>query len=260
MRQLTEKSQRIILQNFISTACPISIWEEVHHNNSQLLCQRGGSNTTERRFHNRYHYLIPVLMVYLHARASQHSPLLAFSRSHNTEFILCKIDRRLSCRGIDLVLILSPLRIVNAVNPLLSLNHQTPVFWHIRCAIPMLLAHLDRNSAVEVVTRIELQTLLVGIHIQLNTSNVRVHRENADICSFWRRVPGTVKDEGIVVAGAVESTVIDCIENILPNLLRRGEVKCRAVDNADCAIRYFDVVDLHVARRVGHVECVVQDC
>lgn len=124
----------------------------------------------------------------------------------------------------------------------------------------MLLAHFDRNGAVEVVTRIELQTLLIGIDIQLNTSGIRVHREDADICGFWRGVAGTVQDERIVVAGAIESTVVNRIENVPPNLLRRGKVKGRAVDDADCAIRYFDVVDLHVARRVGHVECVVQDC
>lgn len=123
----------------------------------------------------------------------------------------------------------------------------------------MLLAHLDRNGTVEVVTRIELQTLLIGIDIQLDTSDVGVHREDADICSFWGGVPRTVKDEGVIVAGAVESTVIDCIKNVPPNLLRRGEVESRAVDDADCAIRYFDVVNLHIARRVGHVECVVQD-
>lgn len=89
----------------------------------------------------------------------------------------------------------------------------------------MLLAHLDRNGAVEVVTRIELQTLLVGVDIQLNTSDVGIHCEDADICSFWRGVPGTVKDEGIVVAGAIESTVIDGVEDVPSNLFWRGEIK-----------------------------------
>ena len=124
----------------------------------------------------------------------------------------------------------------------------------------MLLGHLDRNGAVQIVTCIELQTLLVGIDIQLNSRDVGVHREDADICSFWRRVPGAVKDEGIVVACAVESTVIDCIEDVSSNLFRRGEIERGTIDDADRAIGYFDVVDLHIARRVGHVECVVQDC
>lgn len=123
----------------------------------------------------------------------------------------------------------------------------------------MLLALLDRDGAVEVVTCIELQTLLVGINIQLDTSNVGVHGEDADICSFWRGIPGAVKNESIVVACAVESTVIDRVEDVSSDLFWRGEIEGRAVDDADRAVRYFDIVDLHVARRVGHVECIVQD-
>lgn len=124
----------------------------------------------------------------------------------------------------------------------------------------MLLAHFDRNRAVEVVTRIELQTLLVGIDIQLNASDVGVHCEDINICSFWRGVPGAVKDEGVVVAGTIESTVINCVENISSDLFWGSKIEGRAVHNADCAIRYFDVVDLYVARGVRHVERVIQDC
>lgn len=121
----------------------------------------------------------------------------------------------------------------------------------------MLLTRFDRNGAVEVVTCIELQTLLIGINIQLNTSGVGVHCEDADIRSLRCRVPGTVKDEGIVVAGAIESTIVDCVEDVSSDLFWRGEIEGRAVDDADRADWYFDVVDLNVARRVGHVECVV---
>lgn len=123
----------------------------------------------------------------------------------------------------------------------------------------MLLAHFDRNGAVEVITRIELQTLLVGIDVELNTSDVGVHCKDTNIRSFWRGVPGPVKDEGIVIAGTVEPAVINCVENISSDLFRRGEIEGRTVNNADCAIWYLDVVDLYVACRVGHVECVVQD-
>lgn len=209
---------------------------------------------------NQVHYLTHVLVIYFHACAFQHSPLLALSRSHNAELVLRKVHSWLSGRRVDLVLVLSPLRIVYAINPLLGLDHQTPEFRHIRGTIPMLLAHLDRDSAVEIVTRIELQTLLVGIDIQLNTSDIRVHREDADVCSFRRGVPGAVKDEGIIIACAVEATVIDCVEDISSNLFRRGKIERGAIDDADRTIRYFDIVDLHVARRVGHVECVVQYC
>ena len=121
----------------------------------------------------------------------------------------------------------------------------------------MLLARFDGNGAVEVVTRIELQTLLIGIDIQLNTSGVGVHCEDADICSLGRGVPGAVKDEGVVVAGAVESTIVDCIEDVSSDLFGRGEIEGRTVDDADRAVGNFDVVDLHVARRIGHVESVV---
>ena len=124
----------------------------------------------------------------------------------------------------------------------------------------MLLAHFDRNGAVEVVTRIELQALLIGVDVQLNTSDVGVHREDANICSFWGGVPGAVKDERIIVSGTVEPAVINCVENISSDLFRRGKIKGRAFDDADCAIWYLDVVDLYVACRVGHLECVVQNC
>lgn len=71
------------------------------------------------------------LMVYLLARTFKIFAPQVFLRPHDTKVVLRKIHSRLSCRGIDLVLILTPLRIVNAVNPLLSLNHQAPEFGHI---------------------------------------------------------------------------------------------------------------------------------
>lgn len=121
----------------------------------------------------------------------------------------------------------------------------------------MLLAHFDRNGAVEVVTRIELQTLLIGIDIQLNTSCVGVHCEDADICSLGCGVPGAVEDEGVVVAGAVEPTIVDCVEDVSSDLFWRGKIEGRTVDDPDRAIGNFNVVNLHVARRVGHVECII---
>ena len=197
-------------------------------------------------------------MVY--ALASQHLPFLAPSSSHDTEVVLREIHRGLSRRGIDLVLILAPLRIVDAVDPLLSLNHQTPELWHIRGTVPMLLARLDRNGAVEVVAGVELQTLLVGVDVQLDAGDVGVHCEDADVCGFGCGVPGPIEDEGIVVAGTVESAVINCVEDVSSDLLWRGEIEGGAIDDPDCTVGYFDVVDLHITRRVGHVKCVVQDC
>ena len=123
----------------------------------------------------------------------------------------------------------------------------------------MLLAHLNRDSAIEVITRVELQTLLVGIDIQLDTSEIGVHGEDADICSFWRGVPGPVEDECVVVAGAVEAAVIDCVEDVSSDLFWGGEIEGGAIDDADCAVWYLDVINLYVACGVGHVQCVVQD-
>ena len=123
----------------------------------------------------------------------------------------------------------------------------------------MLLAHFDGDGAIEVVARIELQTLLVGIDVQLDTSDVGVHGEDADICRFWRGVPGPVEDECIVVAGAVEAAVVDCVEDVSSDLFWGGEIEGRAIHDADCAVWYLDVIDLYVTRGVGHVQCVVQD-
>ena len=123
----------------------------------------------------------------------------------------------------------------------------------------MLLAHLDGDGAIKVITGIELQTLLVGIDVQLDASDVRVHGEDADVCSFWRGVPGPIEDECIIVAGAVESAVVDCVEDVSSDLFWGGEIEGRAIDDANCTVWYLDVVDLYVTRRVGHVQCVVQD-
>ena len=123
----------------------------------------------------------------------------------------------------------------------------------------MLLAHLDGDGTIEVVARVELQTLLVGIDVQLDASDVGVHGEDADVCSFWRGVPGPVEDECVVVAGAVEAAVIDCVEDVSSDLFWGGEVEGGAIDYTDCTVWYLDVVNLYVTRRVGHVQCVVQD-
>ena len=184
----------------------------------------------------------------------------SLSRAHDTKIVLCKVHRRLSRRGVDLILILTPLRIIDAIDPLLGLNHQTSELRHIRGTIPMLLAHLDGDGAIEVVTRVELQTLLVGIDVQLDTSDVGVHGEHADVCSFWRGVPGPVEDECIVVAGAVKAAVTDCVKDVSADLFWGGEIEGRAIDYADCTVGYLDIVNLYVTRRVGHVQCVVQDC
>ena len=117
----------------------------------------------------------------------------------------------------------------------------------------MLLAHLDGDGAIKVITRVELQTLLVGIDVQLDAGDVRVHGEDADVCSFWRGVPGPVEDECIVVASAVEATVIDCVEDVSSDLFWGGEIEGGAIHDADCAVWYLDVVNLYVTRRVGHV-------
>ena len=123
----------------------------------------------------------------------------------------------------------------------------------------MLLAHLDGDGAVEVVTCVELQTLLVGIDVQLDAGDVGVHGEDADVCSFWRGVPRAIEDECVVVAGAIESTVIDCVEDVSSDLFWRGEIEGRAINDADGTVGYLNVINLYVTRRVGHVECVVQD-
>ena len=123
----------------------------------------------------------------------------------------------------------------------------------------MLLAHLDGDGAIEIVTRVELQTLLVGIDVQLDTCDVGVHGEDAEVCSFWRGVPGPVEDECIVVAGAVEAAVVDRVEDVSSDLFWGGEVERGVIDYADCAVWYLDVINLYVTRGVGHVQRVVQD-
>ena len=87
----------------------------------------------------------------------------------------------------------------------------------------MLLALLDRNGPVLAAAAIDLQTLLVGIDIHLDTGRIAGQCQNGDIRSFWGRIAWSVKDKGVVVSGTVETAVVGG-KNIRADLFRACEI------------------------------------
>lgn len=142
---------------------------------------------------------------------------------------------------------------INAINPLLRLDNQTPILLHKRRAIPMLLALLDRNTAILPVTAIDLQTLLIGSHIHTNPRRLRRQGQDNQIGSFGGGVPRAVEDEGVVVADAAEATGVVCGEDVGADLFGGGEVENGVGDSVEGAGGDEDVIDADVARTVGHM-------
>ena len=88
----------------------------------------------------------------------------------NGEIVRRIVNCWLSVRTVDLVLTLSPLRVVDAVDPLLRLEHNTAVFLNI-CLLAvraMLLTGLDRNGTVLADTVVDLHALLIGTDVHLD--------------------------------------------------------------------------------------------
>ena len=170
------------------------------------------------------------------------------------------VSRRPDYKAFVYSLVLTPLWVIDSINPLLCLNYHASIFRHICRAIPVLLTLFDRYRPVQGITGVDLQTLLVRSDIQLYTCHIRGHSQKANIGRFGARVAWSIEDEGIVIADAAEATIVDCGEYVGANLFGGSEVEEGAIDDTDGAIGDFDVVDFDVAVTVGHVESVIQDC
>ncbi len=183
------------------------------------------------------------------------------SGGQDAEIVLRKYHGRLSIHRVDLVLILGPLGIIDGINPLLSLDHHTPILWHIcdRTIARMLLTLLDRDGSIKIVAGVDLQTLLVGSDIELDARDVGGHCEDAQVGRLRRRVTRAIQDEGMIIACTAETTAIDCLRDVSSNLLRRREIQISAIDDAYNASGYFNIVELDITSSVWHVERVVQN-
>ena len=77
--------------------------------------------------------------------------------------------------------------------------------------------------------------------------------------SLGGRVSRAVHNKGVIIAGAVETTAIECVQDILADLLGGGEVIGRVGGGEKLPGGNLDVVNTHVARGIGHVQRMVQD-
>ncbi len=152
------------------------------------------------------------------------------------------------------------MRVVNSIDPLLRLDHYAPVLRYIGSVpLHMLLALLDRYSAIEIVAGVDLQALLVGVDVELDPGAVRGHGEHTDVVRFRSGISRAIEDESIVVAYAPGTAAIHPLEDITTNLLRRREIKPGSVDDANGARGYLQTIDFDISVIVGHLQGIVED-
>ncbi len=149
---------------------------------------------------------------------------------------------------------------VDTIDPLLGFNNDASKLRHLRVLTrDMLLACLDANCSFGVVACVQLNALLVGSNIELNTSLGRGHGEQNQILSLRGGVSRSVHYEGVVVAGTVVSASVQCLQDILADLLGGAEVIGRVGGSEKLSSGNFDIVNTDVARGVWHSQSVVQD-
>ena len=193
----------------------------------------------------------------------------------NTKIIPRIHDRRIRIHGIHLILLLPPLRMIDPINPLLRFDHDTCIFrfisaFHLHQKIEgekkgekhtpillhkspsstrsMLLAPLNRNSPISIITSINLQVLLIRKNIHPNPRLLRTQRQNAHIACFRSQTSWPIDDKCIIVPGAIIPAPVRCAEDVPPDLLRGGEIEGGVLgDGRDGAGGDFDVVDCDVA-------------
>ena len=84
-----------------------------------------------------------------------------------------------------MIWVLPPLGVIDTVDPLLRLDNDAAVFLHKGLiGAEMLLAGFDRDSAIHVITAVELQALLVGVDIELDACGGAGHAEQGEIRGF----------------------------------------------------------------------------
>ena len=124
--------------------------------------------------------------------------------------------------------------------------------------IPMLLTRLDPNRPILSSATINLQILLVGPQIHLDPRRRTLERQDHEIRRLGRRVPWPIENERVIVSRAVEATLVR-IQDIPSDLLRRGKVQRGTGHGLELTGWYQDRVDDDGARRVRHVQRVVED-
>ena len=122
----------------------------------------------------------------------------------------------------------------------------------------MLLARLDWYCPIQIIAAVDLQILLVRPDIQLDARYIAGHGQHGDIRRFLSRVAWSVKDKGVVVAGAVEATLMG-IRDVCANLLWACKVESSTIDDFNAAGGDLDTIYFDSPSRVRHVEGIVEN-
>ena len=148
---------------------------------------------------------------------------------------------------------------INAINPLLRLNNHTPILLHKPPTPTMPLTLLHRHRPIQIITAINLQTLLIGPNLHLDA---RIRAPHPQL-HLLRAVGGgrnrPIEDKRLVVARAIVPASAKRIFDIASDLFRGREIKRRVGHHAQLPGRDLDIVDFDVPRRVGHVQRIIQD-
>ena len=86
---------------------------------------------------------------------------------------MCPDHRRLCINSVYLVLILSPLRMIDGIDPPLCLNNHTPILFNVRCVLTVLLALLDWYGTILATAAVYLQALLIRLDVHLDARHIR---------------------------------------------------------------------------------------
>lgn len=180
------------------------------------------------------------------------------------ELIDSPVHKRRVGRANNLVGVATPLRLVDAIDPVLGFDDDAAVLLHILGAgaailllVALLLRLLGLDRAVLAVASVDLQRSLVGDDVKADSGGVGGHGDGAD-----HRVRGGVSgvavgDPAGVVASAASTAQIFGLFNVLANQLGLSEVQCTTVgvaDFKDLASGDLDAVCTDVASGQRHLE------
>ena len=149
----------------------------------------------------------------------------------STKLVGSPVDNRSIIRPGNLIGNTTPLRIINAINPVLGLDNEAAVLVNgggtsvtAVCLVALSLGLLGGDAAVLAAAGVDLDGSLVGGDIESDTSAVGRGTDGGDHGVGGVR-GGTVDQEAGVVAGAAGAAETGGLLNVLADRLGAGEVQ-----------------------------------
>lgn len=131
---------------------------------------------------------------------------------------------------------LTPLRVVNTIDPALSLNDNATMLVDVFSTIDTLglvaldLRLLDGDGAVLAVARVDLESLLVGSDVEADSGGAGVHVDDRDDRVTSCVLRRAIYDEAVVIAGAVIAAESVGFRDVLADEFAGDEVRGAVVD------------------------------